>query len=120
MFGRPQMDSACECERTGEANLGQSLHLINADLIQKKLSVGDGRALTLAKAMDRSDDDRLTELYLTALSRKPNADELNIAKAHLVKKRKAAEKPADPIAEQQAFEDIIWVLVNTKEFLFNH
>ena len=120
MFGRPQMDSACECERTGEANLGQSLHLINADLIQKKLSVGDGRALTLAKAMDRSDDDRLTELYLTALSRKPDADELNIAKAHLVKKRKAAEKPADPIAEQQAFEDIIWVLVNTKEFLFNH
>ncbi len=120
MFGRPQMDSACECERTPEANLGQSLHLINADLIQKKLSTGNGRAQTLAKAGDRSDEERLNELYLAAVSRKPDADEIAIAKAHLEKKRKGAEKPGDPAAEQEAFEDIIWVLVNTKEFLFNH
>ncbi|MBL9152989.1 MAG: DUF1553 domain-containing protein [Verrucomicrobiales bacterium] len=123
MFGRPQMDTACECERTSEANLGQSLHLIASDLIQQKLSTGTGRAALLAKAAERSDDDRLRDLYLTGLSREPTADELALARAHLKKKRDLAA--ADPAklppaqAEQQAFEDIIWVLANTKEFLFN-
>ena len=124
MFGRPRMDSACECERTPEANLGQSLHLINADLIQQKLSQGGGTAATLARMTDQSDEERLKDLYLRALCRAPDADEISIAKAHLEKKRKlSAEDPkALPLqdAEQQAYEDLIWVLVNTKEFLFNH
>ena len=124
MFGRPQMDTACECERTGEANLGQSLHLINSDLIQNKLASGNGQAVTLARAKDRSDEDRIRELYLRAVSREPAADEIAIAQAHLKKKRDLSA--ADPAkltpekAEQEAFEDIIWVLSNTKEFLFNH
>ncbi len=124
MFGRPQMDTACECERTGEANLGQSLHLINSDLIQNKLAAGNGQAVTLAKAKDRGDDDRIRELFLRAVSREPGADEIAIARAHLEKKRAAAaadpEKLTPEKAEQEAFEDIIWVLTNTKEFLFNH
>ena len=124
MFGRPQMDTACECERTSEANLGQSLHLIASDLIQQKLSTGAGRAATLSKAQDRPDDDRLRDLYLAAVSREPTAGEMDLARAHLKKKRDASaadpEKLPPAQAEQQAFEDIIWVLSNTKEFLFNH
>jgi len=123
MFGRPSMDTACECERTGEANLGQSLHLLNSDTIQAKLTAANGRAATLAKATDRSDEDRLSELYLRALSRKPGAEELAIALAHLKKKRDLSA--ADPArlpktqAEKEAFEDIVWVVLNTKEFMFN-
>lgn len=124
MFGRPQMDSACECERTGEANLGQSLHLINSDKIQVKLSNSSGRARAMVTAKDLSDDDRLRELYLRAVSRPPNAEETGIAKAHLKKKRdlSTADPKKFPLAkaEQEAFEDILWVLTNTKEFLFNH
>lgn len=125
VFGRPEMDSACECERVADANLAQSLHLINSDTIQGKLSHDAGRAAALAKATDRPDDDRLTELYLHALSRKPRAAELTAAKAHLDKKRQRATAKADDeitpeSAEQEAFEDILWALVNTKEFLFNH
>jgi hypothetical protein len=124
MFGRPQMDTACECERSSEANLGQSLHLINSDLIQGKLTTGNGRAATLAKAADRPDEERLRELYLIGVSREPVAEELAIGKEHL--KRKREQSAADPAklpkeqAEREAFEDIIWVLANTKEFLFNH
>ena len=123
MFGRPAMDTACECERTGEANLGQSLHLLNSDTIQAKLTAGNGRAAMLAKATDRSDEDRVSELYLRALSRGPNPDELAMALAHLKKKRDLSA--ADPAklskenAEKEAFEDLVWVLVNTKEFMFN-
>ncbi len=123
MFGRPTMDTACECERTGEANLGQSLHLLNSDTIQKKLTGSTGRAATLAKEKDRSDEARVTELYLQAMSRKPDANEIGIALAHLKKKRDlsaADPKVLPPVqAEQEAFEDIIWVLLNTKEFMFN-
>lgn len=125
VFGRPEMDSACECERVADANLAQSLHLINSDTIQKKLGDDSGHAAALAAAKDRPDDERLSDLYLQALARKPNARELEAAKLHLSKKRKkAAEKPDDDltpeVAEREAFEDILWALVNTKEFLFNH
>ncbi len=125
VFGRPEMDSACECERVADANLAQSLHLINSDTIQNKLGHGDGRAGALAKATDRPDADRLKELYLYALSREPRPEELEAAQAHLTLKRtRAGEKADDEMtpekAEQEAFEDILWALVNTKEFLFNH
>ena len=59
-----------------------------------------------------------------ALCRLPREQELAIARAHLEKKRAIAA--ADPAAlppataEQQAYEDILWVVMNTKEFLFNH
>lgn len=115
VFGRPQMDTSCECERATEANLAQSLHLINSDTIHTMLSTSDGTAQTLARDQ-RSDEERVTDLYLRALSRKPDAEELAIAAGHLAKKR--TESGAK--GEQQAFEDIIWVLMNTKEFLFNH
>ncbi len=124
MFGRPQMDTACECERTTDANLGQSLHLINSDLIQAKLALSAGRASLLAKEKERPDVDRLQEVYLTALCRKPADEESAVALAHLKRKRELSA--ADPAklspakAEQEAWEDILWVVMNSKEFLFNH
>ena len=123
VFGRPEMDSACECERVSDANLAQSLHLINSETIQNKLGHAEGRAAALAKAKERPDRERLGELYLYALAREPRQPELDAAEAHLVRKR-AAAAAGDAVAlgkvEQEAFEDILWALVNTKEFLFNH
>jgi hypothetical protein len=122
VFGRPEMDSACECERVADANLAQSLHLINSETIQSKLAHDGGRAAILAAEKDRPDSARLGDLYLLALAREPQAVELEAAGAHLLKKRTAAG--TDPAAllkaEREAFEDILWALVNTKEFLFNH
>ena len=88
------------------------------------LNAPDGRALQLARDKDRDDTVKLTELYLRALSREPNEQELQIAVAHLKKKQQKSESdPAALSADQaarEAYEDIIWVVVNTKEFLFNH
>jgi hypothetical protein len=123
VFGRPQMDSACECERTADANLAQSLHLINSPTVQAKLSASKGRAAELAADTERPDEDRIHELYMRALAREADAEELAMAFAHLKKKRdqSAADPEKVPVAtaEKQAFEDILWVVVNTKEFLFN-
>jgi hypothetical protein len=121
VFGRPDSSSACECERTQEASLAQALHLLNAKDIQDKLANDKGAAAQLA-ADPRADDVKLSELYLAAFARQPDAEELTLAKAHLAKPRKAADgQPLDPAAsKRQAYEDILWATLNTKEFLFNH
>ncbi len=64
----------------------------------------------LAGQKDRSREDKIRELYLRVYSREPVSEEMAVAVAHL-------EKSND---EKTAFEDILWALVNTKEFLFNH
>ena len=124
VFGRPQMDTACECERTATADLAQSLHLINSDAMHKILGAAGGRADSLSREPDGDAATRITDLYLLALSRKPTDGELQIALNHVQKKRMlaAADPKKLPIkqAVKEAYEDIIWVVVNTKEFLFNH
>jgi hypothetical protein len=119
VFGRPDSSSACECERSQEASLAQSLHLLNASEIQTQLSRGNGRADTLTKDT-RPDDDKITDLYHIALSREPNADEVKFARAHLDKKTAGKSSDEASKGKKEAYEDILWALLNTKEFLFNH
>ncbi len=121
VFGRPDSSSACECERTQEASLAQALHLLNAKDIQEKLASSSGAAAKLA-ADARPDEDKLRELYLIAYARQPEAAELALAKTHIDKPRNAADgKPMEAVAaKRQGYEDILWAILNTKEFLFNH
>ncbi len=111
VFGQPQADTACECERSQEANLAQSLHLLNSSEVQGKISNGSGRAALLSAEKDRTDEERIQELYRWVYSRNPDAEEMKIAMAHLAKHQQN---------KKTAWEDIIWALINTKEFLFNH
>ncbi len=111
VFGQPQGDTACECERSQEANLAQSLHLLNSQEVQSKISSGSGRAALLANDAKRPSEERIRELYRWVYSREPQPEEMNIALAHIAKHEKDAKT---------AYEDILWALVNTKEFLFNH
>jgi hypothetical protein len=112
VFGKPQNESACECERTSEVSLAQSLHLVNSREVQDKLTDGNGRAAQLAADEKRPDDQKVRELYLWVYSREPSADELQHAVAHLA-------SPEYKDNRQQAYEDLLWALLNTKEFLFN-
>jgi hypothetical protein len=112
VFGQPQGDTACECERSQEANLAQSLHLLNSSEVQQKISSGSGRAALLVADKERNDEDKLRELYRWVYSREPDSEELKVALAHIAKLGEAGKKAA--------YEDIVWALINTKEFLFNH
>jgi hypothetical protein len=109
VFGRPQRISACECERVSEANLAQALHLLNSDEVQNKLNRAGGRADLLAKG-PRPDAEKIDELFLWAFGRRPAPDHLQLALGHI--SRHAANK-------KQAYENILWALINTKEFVFN-
>ncbi len=122
IFGRPDSSSACECERSDDASLAQSLHLINSKGIQDKLTAASGRAAALAADDKRKDEDKLRDLYHLVYSRGPEPEELKIALAHLAKRPKDKDGKQFDIAtaRRQAYEDIVLALINTKEFLFNH
>lgn len=114
--GRPQRISACECERVSEANLAAVLHMLNSDEVQGKISRGGGRADALAKADDkRPDDEKVTELFLWVFSRKPTQDDMAAALEHI----KRMETKSGLAGKKTAYENILWALINTKEFWFN-
>jgi hypothetical protein len=110
VFGRPDNASACECERVSDGSLAQRLHLLNAKAIQEKLSNPAGIAAQFAKET-APPAEKLRSLYLTAFSREPRPDELARGLDFLSRRSDG---------DAQAWEDIVWAVINTKEFLFNH
>jgi hypothetical protein len=115
-FGRPDSASVCECERSQSPSLGQSLFMINAAEIKAKLSSPQGRAARYARE-PRPDSEKIHELTLAALCREPTVEELLVAEAYLAE---AGAGPGAAAARKERFEDLIWVILNTKEFVFNH
>ncbi len=121
VFGRPESSSACECERSMDASLSQSLHLLNAKDIQDRLAADSSRPARLALDTTSPDDVKLRDLYHVAYARDPQPDELKVAVEYVTKKTAAAkDDPAKGKARREAYEDTLWALLNTKEFLFNH
>jgi hypothetical protein len=108
-FGRPARELACECERESDSNLSQALQLIGGATVNGKLHDDNGRMARLAKG-GLSPEQITRELYSVALSRDPSATELPAAVKHLTSSKDL----------RQAVEDLGWVLINSKEFLFRH
>ena len=94
---------------------------MNASDIKAKLATGGGRADRLAK-LESPVEDRIRELYKAAFSREPRDDEMKVAVDYLAEPQvDAAGNPINPqAAAVNSFQDLIWALINTKEFLFNH
>jgi hypothetical protein len=110
IFGRPVRATVCECERSNEPSISQALHLLNSPEVHAKLAHRHGFARKLA-ATSKSNDEIVDEIYLGALSRFPTADE---------KALMATAFEAAGTNRHQAVEDILWAVLNTKEFLYNH
>jgi len=108
VFGRPQRLSPCECERVTEANLAQVLHLLNSEEVQTKIARAGARADLLAKDT-RPDAEKVDELFLWAVGHKPAEGKRKLALDHL----NAAKNPRD---KKQAWDNLVWALVNSQEF----
>ncbi|MFO0798785.1 MAG: DUF1553 domain-containing protein [Gemmataceae bacterium] len=108
-FDRPKRVTVCDCERSTGATLGQVLLLANSDEIENKIADGNGRIARLvkAKAEPRA---AVEELYLAALSRMPTDVERNRAVSYV----------AEMMDKQKAIEDVLWALLNSREFMSNH
>ena len=122
VFGRPEATSVCECERVQSGSLAQSLHLLNASDIKSKLATSKGRANRLCTSKELSSADKVSELYLAAFGRVPTARESQIAVEYL--EQPLTDADGKPIEANRAardnMQDLVWALLNTKEFLFNH
>jgi hypothetical protein len=107
-FGRSDRVTACACERASEVSLPQVLHLIGGE-ITHKIANGQGW-LNQALATQADDDKLLDAVFLRTLSRWPTAAERQLVKDLL----------AEPNASRPAvYRDLLWAILNSKEFLFN-
>ncbi len=110
IFGRPARATVCECERSNEPSISQALHLINSPEIHEKISARDGWVRKLA-ATNLEPSQLIDEVYLSALSRFPTADEKKVL-------LEAFEGPETQ--RHEGIEDVMWSVLNTKEFLYSH
>lgn len=108
MFGRPGRDSSMESDRNNNPSVFQTLHLLNSSHIQNKIMKG----FRLAKMLEsiKGDKERMVQLYLTILSRRPTPDEEKTVLDYIA----ASARPED------AFYDLAWALINSSEFILKH
>jgi len=109
-FGRPNASSECPCERDAKPSVVQALHLMNSTKLQEMLISSKGRVTRLAKS-DLKPEQIMEELYLACYSRLPTAEEVAIAGKAL---------DVGVANRQAAIEDVLWSLLNSAEFVFNH
>jgi hypothetical protein len=106
VFGKPERLLTCECERSDDAGLLQAFQMINGEVLQEFLSEPDNRIGQLQDE-GKSDSEMIREFYLATLCRYPTPTE----------EKKLLELVEKNPNRRAAFEDIVWGLVNSKEFL---
>ena len=85
----------------------QTLFLMSDPALLKKLTAG---RLAKLLAEKRADGEVVEELFLATQSRFPDGREKKAALAHVAGKKGRAK----------AFADVLWALINTREFILNH
>ena len=110
LFGKPQRMEACECERDNSSNMLQALHFLNGNSILGRVQNPAARPTTLF-AQKLPDDQLVSELYLWSIARSPSAAELKLGVEFLAS---YGDK------KNEAAQDLMWALLNSKDFLLVH
>ncbi len=112
VFGASTRETNCDCNRSDEPNLLQSIYLQNDNEVFATINRPDGwlaeRSTATATALDREAIVRAA--YLRALGRTPLPPEAEAATSYLLAAPDAA----------RGLRDLLWTLLNTKEFATNH
>ena len=108
-FGQPNRTQTCECDREQKFTRKQALELIVGPMVTTKLAHANNR-LGQMLARNESDTAILNELYLRALSRAPSQDTSKALLGHVAK--------SDD--KRRAWEDVLWTILNSQEFIYQH
>ncbi len=112
-FGRHQRRITCDCERSDQPTVIQVLHLSNGSTINDKLS--DPRSIVTRWVDSQLPiEDVVDQAYLAALSRMPSAEERRTLLALI------ADGDKEGVTRREAYEDVLWSLMTSPEFLFAH
>lgn len=110
MFDRPKRDAA-KCERSESVSLRQAMHLLVGDTVNEKIRTSAERGVLAQLLRDaRSDSEIVEHLYLAALSRLPEPNERDDCQTVI---SRATDRST-------GFQNVLWALVSTNEFLYNH
>ncbi len=104
-FGRGDRD---EVARSNDTSIAQALALLNDPVVTNRIRRAPGNTVQLVLAASNDPNVIVERLYLTALSRPPSASEKQIAVNYL----KDGALP-------ERTEDLLYVLINSLEFLFS-
>lgn len=111
IFGQPARESVCACERSDDVNLSQALALSNGRWVQGKVAHPDSRVKRQLRE-GKSHREIVENCYLAAYSRRPSEKEFQLFEKYV------ADSKSRSVDE--AFEDLLWGLINSTEFLFQH
>lgn len=110
-FGRLDMRERI-CERENQPDMAQAMHLISGETLHRTITAKDGVLDRWLAVPSMEDAEIVTRLFMAALVRPPTERELSLALSPIRVKGAAARR--------EALQDTLWVLFNSKEFLFNH
>ncbi len=109
LFGKPVRATNCDCERSNEPAVLQTVYLRNDPEVLTILDRPAGWLKQVAKTKTKDADELVKQAYLRVLNRLPDEREAGIAKKHLTD---AKDVPS-------GLRDLLWALLNTKEFIVN-
>jgi len=109
-FGRTQFRDQI-CERDHEPNVAQAMNLVNGETINTLVTSSGNIIDRLLGRPYLSDENRVEEIYLASLTRRPTAEELAEVMPKLA---------GDAISRKQVLQDLLWAILNAKEFAYIH
>jgi hypothetical protein len=110
-FGRNQRRITCECERSDEPSVIQVLNLSNGDTLNNKLVSSESIVERWLETYKEDPSGLVRAATLRTLSRFPTDAET----ARLIEELRAPDSD-----RRVVLEDLLWSLMSSKEFLFNH
>lgn len=109
LFGKPVRATNCDCERSNEPAVLQTVFLRNDPEVLKLLDRPEGWLRQVTKTKQTDADSLVRQAYLRVLNRPPDDREAGVARKYL----------ADAKDTTGGLRDLLWALVNTKEFVVN-
>jgi len=109
VFGQPERNTVCACERVEDSNLAMAIELFNGSVVHEKLRDPENR-FRKALAAGKSIEEIVRELYLVSVCREPSPTELQASISHCQSRSNLSD----------GIEDVCWAILNTDEFLFQH